>query len=775
MNEKVIPGPPTEAKLRQSEERFRVLSSVATEGVMIHEDHVVLDANQAFLDLLGLSNLEDLVGRNGMELISFTPESRRRVQDHMKSGSTATYDIEIFRPDGTIVPAETHGRDIEYLGRQARLVYMRDISERKRANEALRESERNYRQIFNAANDALLIHDESGHIVDVNERMCTLYRCDRESALGRTIDDLSLGESPYSGLEALERLRESETMGSHTFVWRSRRLNGELFWSEVALRPCVIGGQNRVIASVRDISDRKEAEDALASEKRFAEAVFESLPGVAYVYDKDGYLTRCNRNYEVVTRRRREDLIRGDFHFSETICEQDRERVSGAIEEVFRTGYGEVEFGMETADGIIIPYFATGRLAVLGDRQYLIGVGFDITERVASEAERTLLQEQLQQSTKMEAVGQLAGGVAHDFNNLLTVIAGNIELAQNELGVDNPSQHHLERVQIAATSAANLTRQLLAFSRRQIIEPRPINLNDLVITTNNLLDRLIGEHIEVSTVLAPDHTTVNVDRSQFEQILINLAVNARDAMPDGGQLKISTANIDLPTEDGTLPADLQPGPFVLLTMSDTGHGMSEEVKRHVFEPFFTTKATGRGTGLGLATIFGSVKQAGGAIDVQSQVGRGAMFRIFLPRHHSPPESALHVNAEPGKRQGEETVLLVEDDLSVRELIDRFLRHLGYTVLQASSGEEALAQFQQHEGPIDLLLTDIVMPGLSGRETSESLAVLQPDLKVLYMSGYTDDSVLRQRVVKEDLDFIAKPFDLKMLAVKLRDVLDRRID
>lgn len=773
MSENPIPGPPVEAELRRSEERFRVLSSVATEGIMIHADQIVLDANQAFVDLLGLSSPQELIGRNGMDLIRFTPDSRARVLKHLQSGSRKTYDIQIIKPDGTVVSAETHGRDIEYLGRPARLVYMRDISARKRADEALRESERNYREIFNATNDALFIHDESGRIVDVNERMCAMFKCDRESALRYSAADLSLGESPFGETEAVARLQQAAERGSQTFVWCSRRADGELFWSEVALRPFLVAGKKRVIASVRDISERKEAEDALANEKRFAETVFESLPGMAYVYNEDGYLVRWNRNYEKALGRSHDELSRGNLHFSETVCDADRERVRQAVADVFTQVPVEIEFGLQSTTGVITPYFATGRVADLGGERYLVGVGFDISERVASEAEKGQLQQQLNHAAKMEAVGQLAGGVAHEFNNLLTVIAGNIELARAESVLHDDHLPYLDQVQRAATSAAELTRQLLAFSRRQIIEPQVSNLNEIVVTVQTMLKRLIGENIEIRTLLAEDLAQVNVDRTQFEQILVNLAVNARDAMPDGGQLVIATTNIEL-SDDGNLLAGLTPGPHVLLTVTDSGHGISDELIQHVFEPFFTTKTKGKGTGLGLATIFGSVKQAGGAIDVQSEVGQGARFRIFLPRHEGRAEVSPPTKA-PEMHRGAETVLLVEDDQSVRELVEAFLQRLGYDVLPTASGEEAIALIQQQIRRIDLLLTDMVMPGLSGRETSDKLKELLPDLKVLYMSGYTDDSVARRHVLDENLDFIAKPFDLKSLATKLHEILDRKTD
>jgi len=368
----------------------------------------------------------------------------------------------------------------------------------------------------------------------------------------------------------------------------------------------------------------------------------------------------------------------------------------------------------------------------------------------------------------MEAIGRLAGGVAHDFNNLLTAIAGNVELIRLDISPDDPQVPYLEELSKAAESAASLTRQLLAFSRRQLIEPKLLNLNHLVEHLHKMLVRIIGEDIVLRTELDPQLASVKADPGQFEQVLVNLAVNARDAMPKGGQLVIKTTNIEI---DKTLHPDLSPGCYVLLAVTDTGHGMADDVKERLFEPFFTTKPKGRGTGLGLATIFGTVKQAGGSIEVHSEIGRGTSFRIFLPRVEERGEGFAGREGALELAPGHETVLLVEDDVGVREFAVAVLRRLGYRVLAAANGVEALRQVEQHVGPIDLLLTDVVMPGMNGRELAERLTARHSRLKVLLTSGHTDNVIVHHGVLEENLDFIAKPYSVAALATKLRQVLD----
>jgi signal transduction histidine kinase len=386
------------------------------------------------------------------------------------------------------------------------------------------------------------------------------------------------------------------------------------------------------------------------------------------------------------------------------------------------------------------------------------------------------LEEQLRQAQKMEAIGRLAGGVAHDFNNLLTVINGYSELVLEAVDrYDELVRPLVAEIHQAGARAAALTGQLLAFSRQQIVQPRPVDLNGLVSDLQRMLSRVIGEDIELTTTLRPGLDRVSADPAQLEQVILNLAVNARDAMPQGGRLTVRTENVHLKdgfAEDfsGDL-SEVLPGPYVRLSVSDTGRGMTAETLTHLFEPFFTTKESGQGTGLGLATVYGIVKQFGGHVRVQSELERGSTFEIHLPA--LPRQSASHDS--PADRQppprGSETILLVEDEDGVRAVATRMLRQLGYNVLAAADGPQALKLVGQQPGPIDLLLTDIVMPGMNGRQVAERIRAARADVKVLYMSGYTDDAILRHGISESEVAFVQKPFSMAMLARRVREILD----
>ncbi len=386
---------------------------------------------------------------------------------------------------------------------------------------------------------------------------------------------------------------------------------------------------------------------------------------------------------------------------------------------------------------------------------------------------RRKLEAQYRQAQKMEVVGQLAGGVAHDFNNLLTVITGYSELALNRLPEGDVTRGLIAEVFKAGERASSLTRQLLAFSRRQVLEPRVLDLNTIVTETEKMLHRLISEDICVSAALEPALGKVKADPDQLGQVLMNLAINARDAMPGGGKLTIETRNIELDEAYSHGHAGVTPGRYVMLAVSDTGCGMSEEVRAHLFEPFFTTKEQGKGTGLGLATVYGIVKQSGGHIEVYTEVGHGTTFKIYLPRTEQAAFQPVksHLGLRPALRDAE-TILLVEDDPGVRALTRSALQTAGYTVLEAANGADALALVGRHPGSIHLLLADVIMPQMGGRELAQRLAASHPELRVLYLSGYTPDAVVRHGVLEPDAAFLQKPFTVKALTRKVREVLDR---
>jgi PAS domain S-box-containing protein len=394
-----------------------------------------------------------------------------------------------------------------------------------------------------------------------------------------------------------------------------------------------------------------------------------------------------------------------------------------------------------------------------------ICMSLDITDRKQ-------LEEQLRQAQKMEAVGRLAGGIAHDFNNLLMVIQGYSDLLVERLPDGDPLRRNAEQIQMASQRASSLTRQLLAFSRKQMLAPKILNVQSVVAEMEKILRRLIGEDVQLETSSAPDLGLIKADRSQIEQVILNLAVNARDAMPQGGRLTIETANVELDASYSHPPAVLSPGRYVMLAVTDNGCGMDAETQAHVFEPFFTTKEKGKGTGLGLATVYGVVKQSGGYVWVYSEPGRGTSFKIYLPRIE---ETAVPAGRD-GKSEtqiperGSETILLVEDEKGVRELAREYLASSGYTVIEAEDGHTALELAAMHVGPIHLLLTDVVMPGISGRELAERVSQIRPGIKIIYMSGYTDQAVVHHGILRNDAVLLQKPFTLMTLAGKLREML-----
>jgi len=437
--------------------------------------------------------------------------------------------------------------------------------------------------------------------------------------------------------------------------------------------------------------------------------------------------------------------------------------------------------GMAFRDGSGKPLRITGTIsqfpkpseATHARASRIAGTLTDITDKKHAEETLRQIEDQLRQAQKMESIGRLAGGVAHDFNNMLTAIIGYCEHLLKHGSTDGPLRREIEEIRKAGERAACLTRQLLAFSRRQMLQPKVLNLNSVVLDMEKMLRRLINQDVELLTVLSPDLGAVKVDPNQLEQVLLNLALNARDAMEGGGQLTIETANVDLDEQYARAHVSVVPGPYVALTVRDTGVGMTEQVKVRLFEPFFTTKEQGKGTGLGLPTVYGIVRQSGGDISVDSESGKGTTFRIHFPRVQEPVEVWPAVDLAGELPRGNETLLLVEDEQVVREMEAMVLREQGYTVLEAADGEEALRLVETQPGSgIHLLLTDVSMPKMGGKELADRLKVRAPDMRVLFASGYTKNSIVHNGVVDAQVEFLPKPFSLVGLSHKVREVLDR---
>lgn len=634
----------------------------------------------------------------------------------------------------------------------------RNITAQKQAEDKLRTSEERFRAFLDHATDAFFLHNERGVIIDVNQQACESLGYTRAELIGLNPFDVDPEmELPFL-IQLGPRLAQGEII---TFESRHRRKDGGVFPVEVRMRAFWENGRQFGVALVQDITERKRAAQALTESHSLLKAVVDGTTDSIFVKDRQGRYLMINAAGAQTMGKTVAEMIGKDDRdlFPPPIAHVLMER----DQQILSTGEAQVFEEVETSDDATRTYLTTKSVyrdangAVSG----LIGIAREITELKQ-------LEEQFRQAQKMEAVGRLAGGIAHDFNNLLTVINGYSQLIVHRLLPTDPNRTRLAEIQKAGERAATLTRQLLAFSRKQLLQPQVVDLNALLQELLKLLQRLIGEDIEIRLTPAADLAVVKVDPSQFEQAIINLAVNARDAMPQGGRLMLTTTNVMLPA---ARHRDLLAGRYACVTISDTGSGMSDAVKARIFEPFFTTKGPGQGTGLGLAMVYGFVKQSGGHIEVASSLGHGATFTIYLP-HSAEAAAMAPAIADLGQIPiGAETILLVEDEEAVRTLVHFVLQSSRYQVLEARDGQEALLVAEQHQGPIHLLLTDLVMPRMSGRHLATRLAQNRPKLAVLFMSGYTDELGMIEETANPNIAFIQKPFNPNTLAHRVRALLD----
>jgi two-component system cell cycle sensor histidine kinase/response regulator CckA len=758
--------------LRASEEKYRTIVTTADEGIWtLDADMLTTFANERMASMLGYT-VEEMIGRSNEDFVKASArEEILHGFERRRQGVRERRDLPLRRKDGTVLWASvTSSPLVDPDGRfTGALGLVTDITEKRRLEEARRSTEERFSRVFRASPIPIAIATASGDILDVNDRYVELSGYPSENLIGRSARDLGMWAEPadlqrfVDAMSREGRVRDFEG----TFL----RKSGETRDALMSVESIKLGdvAEPVRIFMFTDITERKRAEEALLE----SEAELKEAQRVAHVGSwrwviETDTVTWSEELFRIAGRDPAGTPPNYIRDHATLYNPESLARLQPLVERTIRTGEPfEVDLELIRPDGTTRWIADTGeaRRDAKGQIVGLRGTAQDITEP-------RRLQAQLLHSQKMEAVGHLAGGIAHDFNNILTVIGGYSEVLVKTLPEGEPAHGHATEIGLAARRAAVLTRQLLAFSRKQLLEPKVLDLNTIVNGILEFLNRLLGEDVEIVLKLKKGLGLVKADPGQIEQVIINLAINARDAMPDGGKLILETQDVELDESYARAHPSVAAGPYVLLAASDTGCGMTPETASHIFEPFFTTKELGKGTGLGLSTVFGIVKQSGGEISVYSVPGEGTTFKIYLPR----------VGAETSKRDlgsspaivplhTGQIVLMVEDDEAVGRLTQSMLGDLGYEVLAAKGGEEALEIAAHHPRPIHLLLSDIVMPGMRGPEVATRLLALRPETRVVFMSGYAEELVLNQAAVQGPALFLAKPFTSSTLGRKLREALD----
>ncbi len=738
--------------------------------VGIPVDSVLYNANLLLLKNLGLLCLflllslflTRIIGKKSIiDRVARLQEASRRLADG---------DLD------TRVAAVVNGGELGSLARSfdemARQLALRE-QQRREAETALRERETNYREIFNATNDALFIHDScTGAVIEVNKAAEEMFGYRGEEFKFLSIDDVSLAQPPYSIEEAMEFFRLARSEGAQRFEWISVRKNGERFWTEVVLSSTTIGGVGRVLAVVRDNNERKHALEEILREKEAAQRYLD-IAGVMFTaLDANGDITLINnKGCQILAYTEEELLGKNWFDICVAPAERDESRSK------FLAFIGGEPMTSQFDENIVVARDGSQRILALhmtllraqdGVITGMLFSGDDITEQREAEEERKLLMEQLNQSRKLESIGRLAGGIAHDFNNLLTPIMGYADILKIKSSLGEKEREHVGLISQAAENARILVQQLLGFGRKQILDMQILDLNKVLLSFQDILRRTIRESIDIDMRLSPNVYGIRADRNQLEQIIMNLAINAQEAISDRGMILFETAPVDIDEEYARQHSGVVPGKYLMLAVTDNGKGMDKETLENIFEPFFTTK--GHGTGLGLANVYGLVKQHGGNIWVYSEPGKGTVFKIYFPivegvtAEERESVTGLHTPTVC-------SILLVEDNDLVRTMIEQVLEGYGYTVLSVEDPSQALKVMGTKH--IDILLTDVVMPGMNGPELHEQIRKAHPHIKVLYMSGYTDDVIVLQGVLKQGVNFIQKPFAINDLLIKLDKSIKER--
>ena len=754
------------AALRESEARFRALSESGVIGVLVANPERIIEANDAFLDLLGYTRAEMLAGQIRWSEIT-PPEyddlDQRAIAQLLDTGVCQPFEKEYLRKDRRRVPivigaAITQQAPLEWA------CFVLDVSERKRAEQGVHESEQRYRSLFDRNPSPMWVYDfETLAILDVNQAAVAHYGWTRAEFLTLTIRDLRPAGEQAEFEDALRRRGPGLTVGGRFRHWRK---DGTLMEVEISSQEVDFRGTKARLVLALDVTARVRAEEDV---QRFVSLVENSgdFIAMASLDWRVVYLNKAGRELVGLT----SEAMVADTAVPDLWDAETRETVEREVLPRITAGQSWTFDGRlrhaHTGEPVEVECSAFGiRDASTG--RVLAGafVLRDLTERMR-------VQEHLRQAQRMEAIGRVAGGVAHEVNNMMTVILGFCTFLTRGMPEDDERQEDVNQIARAAERAADVSRQLLAYSRRQFLQPLVLELNSVLMDMESVLRRLMGEDREFVLRLASQLGWVKTDRAQFEQVIINLALNARDAMPHGGRLAVETATVVLSGDDGHRHPGtvVRPGPYVLVSVSDTGRGMDASTQAQIFEPFFTTKPVGHGTGLGLSTAYGIVKQTDGYIWVYSEPGQGTTFRVYLPQVEESGERVSWAAPQPAPRGHGERVLVVEDEALVRDFACRFLRGEGYETVEASDGTEAIELLRRDPGMVDLVLSDVVMPRMGGREVADRLAQLRPGLPVLFMSGYTNDEIMRRGLLEPGMPFLAKPFSPETLAAKVREVLD----
>jgi two-component system, cell cycle sensor histidine kinase and response regulator CckA len=743
---------------------FPILFESAPDGIVIvnREGRIVLVNSQAE-KLFGYERTE-LVSQPSEFLVPARFRERHRkyrtnlISDPKSQPAGTGLELYGLRKDATEFQAKISFTPVQT--KDGLLVYT-VIRASQAKVEALRASEVRFRRLFETAKDAMLLLDAStGQVRDVNRFLIEMLGYSHEEYLGQKLWETG----PFKNNEALQTAFQELQRKPHIRYedLPLQTKNGNPINAELVGNVYRVNRDRVIQCVIRDITERKRAEGALRlSEERYR-AIFEQDLASDYISTADGKFLACNPSFArmfgfLTVEEAKEAGLKSLYPNPNAYelflrCLKEQKKLVGYEEELRRR------------DGTTLHVVARV-IGVFDQSEELV----EIHAYLIDESERRQTEQQIRQAQKMDAMGRLAGGVAHDFNNLLGIIIGQSEILSNQAGCADSTRKGLAEIGKAADRGAALTRQLLAFTRQQVLEPRVLDLNGIVTETNKMVGRLIGENIELVMNLHADLERVKADPNQIVQVILNLVVNSRDAMPGGGKLTIETSNLEIDDAADQSGTGQRPGHYVALRVIDTGTGMDKETLSHIFEPFFSTKGIGMGTGLGLATVHGIVTQSDGQISVQSEPGLGTTIEILLPR---VKEEISELSAPvPRVTRGSETILLVEDSIDLRNVVRQFLEIDGYKVLGAGDATQAMQVAKQYAGPIHLILTDVVLPGVSGRILAEQLMGVRPEANVLFMSGYTDDTVLYHQVSQAALNFIQKPFTRSNLVSKVRHVLD----